>query len=132
MKFQLMKKIWLILLLMLTVGGIAWAAGKPAIKFSTKSHDFGTIHAKDGKVTAIYDFTNTGDAPLTIVTVTNGGCGCTNPSFPMEPIAPGKSGEIKITFDPRGRSGEFNRTVKVKTNAGKSREKLTFSGVIIP
>ena len=49
MKFQLMKKICLILLLILTVGGIAWAAGKPAIKFSTKSHDFGTIHAKDGK-----------------------------------------------------------------------------------
>ncbi len=112
--------------------GVAIAAGKAGIKFTSTSHDFGTIHEKNGRVTATYEFTNTGDAPLSIVTVTNGGCGCTKPSYPLEPIAPGKTGVIKITFDPRGRAGEFNRTVKVKTNASKSREKLTFSGVVIP
>lgn len=127
-----MKKIVLILLLILTAGGVISAAGKAGIKFESTSHDFGTIHEKDGRVTAVFDFTNTGDAPLTIVTVTNGGCGCTKPSFPLEPIAPGKTGEIKITFDPKGRRGEFNRTVKVKTNAGSARKKLTFSGVVVP
>lgn len=126
-----MKKILILLVFAISAVGVA-LAGKPAIKFASTSHDFGNIHEKDGRVTAIYEFTNTGDAPLSIVTVTNGGCGCTKPSYPLEPIAPGKSGEIKITFDPRGRAGEFNRTVKVKTNAGKSRNKLTFSGVVIP
>jgi len=126
-----MRKILLIMFFVISAVGIAMA-GKPEIKFASTSHDFGTIHEKNGRVTAVYEFTNTGDAPLSIVTVTNGGCGCTKPSFPLEPIAPGKSGVIKITFDPRGRAGEFNRTVKVKTNAGKSRNKLTFSGVIVP
>lgn len=120
------------LLLAVMATGMAMAAGKPQIKFVSTSHDFGTIHEKNGRVTAAYEFTNTGDAPLSIVTVTNGGCGCTKPSYPLEPIAPGKTGVIKITFDPRGRAGEFNRTVKVKTNAAKSREKLTFSGVVVP
>ena len=48
------------------------------------------------------------------------------------PIAPGKSGEITIHFDPSGRRGEFDREVKVKTNAQKKRISLKFSGVIIP
>ena len=67
-----------------------------------------------------------------IITVSNGGCGCTTPSYPKAPIAPGQTGEIKIQFDPSGRRGEFNREVKVKTNASKKRTSLRFSGVIIP
>ena len=109
------------------------AAGKgAAITFSETKHDFGNIRAVDGKVTATYRFTNTGTEPLVIITVTNGGCGCTTPSYPKAPIAPGKSGEITIQFDPSGRRGEFNREVKVKTNASKKRIPLMFSGAIVP
>ncbi|MCM1292228.1 MAG: DUF1573 domain-containing protein [Bacteroides sp.] len=103
-----------------------------AITFEQTKHDFGTIHADKGLVKAVYRFTNTGTEPLVIVSVTNGGCGCTTPSYPKAPIAPGKSGEISITFNPQGRRGEFNREVKVKTNASKKRVALKFSGVIIP
>lgn len=103
-----------------------------AITFSETSHDFGTIKAANGKVSATYKFTNTGTEPLVIITVTNGGCGCTTPTYPKAPIAPGKTGEITIHFDPSGRQGEFNREVRVKTNAQKKRIPLKFSGVIIP
>ncbi len=127
-----MKKI--LLLIIVAIAGIATgiAKDKAEISFKGTTHDFGTIKADGGAVTAVYEFINTGSAPLTIVNVSNGGCGCTKPSYPKQPIAPGKKGEIKIKFQPRGRSGEFNRTVKVKTNAAKSRMNLTFSGVIIP
>ncbi len=112
---------------------VAGASEKGAsIEFENTKHDFGTIKANAGSVTATYRFTNTGSAPLVIITVTNGGCGCTIPSYPKEPIAPGKSGEIQIHFNPTGRRGEFNREVKVKTNSSRKREKLSFSGVIIP
>lgn len=110
----------------------AAAKGKAQITFDSTAHDFGTIKENGGKVSAVYSFTNTGDEPLTIITVTNGGCGCTKPDFPKAPIAPGQKGEIKITFQPRGRKGEFNRSVKVKTNAGAGRKTLTFNGVIVP
>lgn len=108
------------------------AAGKAAINFETTTHDFGTIKASDGPVKAQYEFKNTGDSPLIIVNVTNGGCGCTTPTYPKEPIMPGKSGTITIHFDPTGRRGEFNREVKVKTNAQKKDNSLKFNGVIVP
>lgn len=127
-----MKKLLLTMLLVLTGLTVISAKDKAEITFTQTSHDFGTIKANDGAVSAVYEFTNTGTAPLTIITVTNGGCGCTKPSYPKQPIAPGKKGEIKITFQPRGRSGEFNRSVKVKTNASAGRKTLTFNGVIVP
>lgn len=110
----------------------AMAQGKAEITFDATGHDFGNIRSTGGRVTATYHFTNSGSAPLVIVSVSNGGCGCTTPSYPKEPIAPGKSGVITIKFDPSGRRGEFNREVKVKTNASKKRVSLKFSGVIIP
>mgnify|MGYP001029298677 CR=1 FL=1 len=128
-----MKRLLLMLMAVLTIGICVHAADNgAAITFSNTKHDFGNIKASDGKVTAVYRFTNTGSAPLVIITVSNGGCGCTTPSYPKAPIAPGQSGEIKIQFDPTGRRGEFNREVKVKTNASKKRTALRFSGVVIP
>ena len=126
-----MKKLLLMMLLLLSATTLS-AKGKTDITFSNNAHDFGTIKADKGSVTATYEFTNTGDEPLTIINVTHGGCGCTKPEYPRQPIAPGKKGTIKITFNPRGRSGEFNRSVKVKVSSMKSRKVLTFSGVIVP
>lgn len=78
-----------------------------------------------------YVFTNGTSSPVSIVTVTNGGCNCTKPQFPLEPIAPGKKGHITIQFDPRNYSGEVNREVKVKFSNSRKRTKLTFTGVVI-
>lgn len=126
-----MKK-YLLILVSFLVALVMVAKDKPEMTFETTSHDFGTIHANGGRVKAVYKFTNTGSKPLVIISVSNGGCGCTVPSYPKQPIKPGKSGEISITFDPRGRAGEFERVVKVKTNEKSSRTKLSFSGTIIP
>lgn len=108
----------------------AWAKGDA--QFASREHDFGTIKAKGGAVTAAYEFTNTGDEPISIVTVTNGGCGCTKPSFPLEPIAPGKKGTIKVTFNPATFKGEFHRSVKVQFSYSRKRTVLKFSGVVVP
>lgn len=122
----------LLIALLLSVFAVTGAEkAAPKIEFAKLTHDFGTIKASDGPVTAKYEFTNTGDAPLVIINVTQGGCGCTTPAYPKEPVAQGQKNVITITFDPTGRRGEFNREVKVKTNAGK-RIPLRFSGVIVP
>lgn len=129
-----MKHIIATLALIILASLTAFAAGKGAeMTFKNASYDLGTIHASKGKVKATYDFTNTGTEPLIIVNVTNGGCGCTKPDYPKQPIAPGKSGTITITFNPAGRKGELRREVKVKSNAknGK-RQTLKFTGMIIP
>ncbi len=125
-----MKKLSLIFtILIMAVAAVA--AGGAAILFAETEHDFGNIKATGGPVTCKYTFTNTGTAPLVIVTVTNGGCGCTTPDYPKQPIAPGKTGTIAIHYNPKGFKGEVHREGSVKTNAGK-RVKLRFKGVVIP
>lgn len=119
----------IMMLLAVTLIG-AMAGGKAELKFENTKYDLGNIKEDGGPVTATYKLKNTGDAPLVIIQVTNGGCGCTQPDYPKEPIAPGKSAEIKIHFNPRGRTGEINRAVRVKSNGGK--KELSFSAVIMP
>lgn len=105
-----------------------------ALQFRTQSHDFGTIKSTNGAVSCEYKFVNVGKAPVAILMVTNGGCGCTTPMYPHKPIAPGDSGVVKITFDPAHRQGEFSREVKVRYTSEKKTHmlKLRFSGVILP
>ncbi len=93
------------------------------IRFNEKQYDFGTIPEDGGPVTHFFEFTNTGSSPLVIISAT-ASCGCTRPTYPTEPIAPGKKGKIKVTFLPEGRPGEFDKVVKVRTNA-KSGQKVS-------
>ena len=124
-----MKRILLMILMAVAAVG-AWAKGE--VQFASREHDFGTIKATGGAVTATYEFPNTGDEPGSIVTVTKGGCGCTKPSFPLEPIAPGKKGTIKVNFNPATFKGEFRRSVKVQFSNSRKRTVLKFNGVVIP
>ena len=101
-----------------------------AIVFETKSHDFGTIKEADGAVSCTFDFQNTGDEPLVLLDVRTS-CGCTTPSYPRDPIAPGVKSKIKVSYNPAGRPGEFERTVKIFTNA-KKRITLKLSGIVVP
>lgn len=129
-----MKRLLIFFLAIVAMATATYGAGEgPVLKFDNMTYDFGTIDPAKGPVTAIYTFTNTGNKPLVIVSVSNGGCGCTTPKHPREPIAPGKSGTITITFDPTGRRGELLRMVKVKSNAinGK-RMNLKFTGMLVP
>ena len=123
------------LILPLTVSAKRQSAesGTPAITFKEKTHDFGTIKEADGVVEYKFAYTNTGTAPLVIVTV-SATCGCTVPDFDTKPLAPGKSGEVTIRFAPKGQRGEFDKRITVRTNvrgqAGKPM--LRIKGVIIP
>ena len=102
----------------------------PVMTFDEKTYDFGTIKEVDGPVTHSFEFTNTGDEPLVIINV-NASCGCTRPEYSKEPIKPGKSGKIKVTFNPAGRPGEFSKDVKIRTN-GSKRPILKITGIVIP
>ena len=112
----------------------AVSAGKEDIVWDNTTHDFGTIHASAGKVKAEYTFVNNSPSAVAIISVTNGGCGCTVPAFPKKPVAAGEKGTVTITFDPARFKGEFKRQVSVTIMAGSKRvkAKLKFSGHIIP
>jgi hypothetical protein len=86
----------------------------PEFKFNEEMHDFGTINEGD-IVTHVFEFTNTGDAPL-IVSSATASCGCTVPEKPEGPIAPGESGQIKVQFNSRKKPGIQNKTVTITAN----------------
>jgi len=77
-------------------------------------HDFGTI-PDTAPVETKFVVTNTGDKPLLISGAT-GSCGCTVPEYPKEPIAPGESRDIKVSFNPSGKQGAQNKTVTLTAN----------------
>lgn len=116
-------------LVAILVGLAALAAG-PQIKFDTMARDFGTLSQGDEPVQLTYQFTNTGDAPLVIISA-KASCGCTHPKYPDAPIPPGQSGTITLRFNPRNQLGEVNKSVTVRTN-DKKQKKLTLrlSGIV--
>lgn len=110
------------------------AAKKPAPAYTVEnaSYDFGTIREADGSVTHLFTISNTGEAPLIILSAT-ASCGCTKPEYPRAPIKPGESASVKVTYNPSGRPGEFDKTVSLKTNDPKHRKAvLRITGTVIP
>jgi len=84
-----------------------WNSG---IEFEKETHDYGTIkNGADG--TCEFKFKNTSKEPITI-TNARGSCGCTVPEWPKEPIAPGKSSSIKVSYDTK-RAGAINKNVTI-------------------
>ena len=98
--------------------------------FVNETIDYGTIaHNADGKREFV--FTNNGNKPL-IITNTQGSCGCTVPTSPKEPIAPGAKGVIGVKYA-TDRVGPFTKTVTVTSNAqGQPTKMLTIKGTVLP
>lgn len=99
--------------------------------FTRTTADLGFINEAKGIARCEFEFTNTGNAPLIIIEA-KASCGCTNPDYPRQPIAPGKKGKIKVKFNPAGGSGGFRKTIIVKTNGREKRTSLYLEGSIIP
>jgi len=105
---------------------------KPQAVFMEKSYDFGNVKENGGPVAHEFVVKNNGNSPLVIISAT-ASCGCTKPKYPQAPIAPGKSAKIKVTYLPKGRPGQFDKTVKVRTNdPGAKKVTLEIHGVVIP
>lgn len=100
----------------------------PEITFKDKVYDYGTIFV-GGDGNCEYEFTNTGKEPLILSSVRSS-CGCTVPSWPREPILPGKKDVIKVKYD-TGRIGPINKSVTVLSNAKNPTEVLRMTGNIV-
>lgn len=103
--------------------------GTPLIKFDKQEHDFGKIFQGE-KVTYIFKFKNIGSDNL-IIKSAAASCGCTVPKFPRDPLAPGETGEIEVTFDSSGRFGKQTKTITVWTNCSDEQLKLKIKTEIV-
>lgn len=108
-----MKKL-LFSLTALLVSATMFAQGKKAAdvaKFDSESFDLGKVK-QDVPSTAIFTVTNISNEPL-IIEQANPTCGCTISDYTKEPIAPGKTGTIKATYNAKN-LGAINKNLTVK------------------
>ena len=93
----------------------------PMISVDKEVHDYGTITQGDnGECT--FTVKNTGTEPL-ILSRCKGSCGCTVPTCPQEPIAPGATATIKVKYD-TNRVGPINKSVTITSNATNEPNKV--------
>jgi len=98
------------------------------ITFKKTTHDFGTL--KNG-APAVYEFefTNTGKEPL-IISNAQGSCGCTVPEWPKEPIQPGQTSKIKVSYDSK-RTGKIDKKVTITSNGKTSVKEIFIKGEVL-
>ncbi len=101
----------------------------PKIKFTEESYDFGTV-IEGPQVTHDFKFKNEGKEPLILSNV-HASCGCTVPTWPKEPILPGKESVISATYNTSGRPGAFTKTITVESNTGDGTKVVTIRGEVI-
>lgn len=95
------------------------------LKFKNEAYEFGKISF--GKPASyVIEFTNISKDTLTLVNA-RPGCGCTTPNFkPNEKIAPGKNGQVQITFNGSA-MGTFTRATSLEFSNGLIKQ-TQFSG----
>lgn len=120
-----MKKLALIALVAFI--GYNAQAQQAVISFKSDTVDYGTIE-KGSDGLRVFEFTNTGDAPL-IITDVKSSCGCTIPKKPDGPIAPGATSSIEVKYD-TNRVGPIRRTITVNSNASEPIVGLKIKGEV--
>ena len=110
--YKMMKK--LLVYLTLLIGIFSFAQSGAKIEFKEETINYGEVEKGKDNGIRIFEFTNTGDAPLVIKNAKSS-CGCTVPEWPKEPIAPGGKGQIKVQYNMN--PGPISKTITIETNA---------------
>ncbi len=105
------------------------SSGKEAdIKWEKTILDIGTIKQYH-PTQAVFKFKNIGGKPV-IITNAKGSCGCTDIDYPKNPILPGQTTEIIVTYDAE-LLGVFNKTVTLTMNIERSSQVLHLKGTVV-
>lgn len=101
----------------------------PIMNFDSLVKQFGTI-TQGETIERVFTFTNEGEADL-IITSARGSCGCTVPTWPREPIAPGESGEIEVVFNSEGKKGTQHKNIYIIANTTPAKNTITIRGKVL-
>lgn len=110
------------------VTGASKAENYAEIKFDTLRHNFGKFSQKSPIVKCSFRFKNTGTAPL-VIHQAFASCGCTVPTFTKEPVKPGETGVIDVTYNGTDKfPGRFQKTITIRSNAVSEVTRLIIEG----
>jgi hypothetical protein len=97
-------------------------------RFTQETIDFGKIKV-DNPPTATFIVKNVGTEPL-IIEQANPTCGCTIGDYTKAPIAPGKEGWIKATYNAKN-IGAFDKHLTVKFAGVAETKTITIKGEVL-
>lgn len=121
-----MKRLTVILLL---IAFVAAARAGAVISFRKTTHNFGTF-SENKMQTCVFEFSNTGDAPL-IVTQVHASCGCTVADFTQRELKPGEKGKVTVTYNGKGKPlTYFKQALFVRSNASNALVRIYIEGTI--
>ncbi|MDE6288434.1 MAG: DUF1573 domain-containing protein [Muribaculaceae bacterium] len=93
-------------------------------------HNFGAFAEETGPVTCEFLMVNDGPGDASIIAA-RATCGCTQPTYTVNSIAPGDTARLSVTFDPMGRPGRFTKQIYVETSGTPAKQRLDITGVVI-
>ena len=102
----------------------------PYMTFEEESYDFGDINQGD-KVEYVFNFENTGDAPL-IITNIKVTCGCTATDWTRDPIPPGEKSSITVKFNSTGKLNKQNKVITIVSNASNPIPQVKIVANVLP
>lgn len=91
--------------------------------------DFGVINEEDGPKSIRTYIRNIGDETVSLLKV-RPTCGCTAADFQKDPVAPGDSAWIDLTYNPFRRPGRFEKYVKITPTRGAAVD-LPVTGLVM-
>ncbi|MDR1876462.1 MAG: DUF1573 domain-containing protein [Flavobacteriaceae bacterium] len=81
--------------------------------YDNNTVEYGNVE-KGSDGSRVIKIQNAGDKPLVISNIQSS-CGCTVPKWTTEPIAPGKKGEITVTYNTAS-VGRFSKVITISSN----------------
>ena len=101
----------------------------PVLVLEKTEHDFGEIQGSVGIISTMFKFKNEGATPLVITNASSSTTRVTV-TWPKEPIKPGKSGNIIVTYNTIV-PGCFKKTVTITSNAIEPTMRVFIKGCVI-
>ncbi len=104
--------------------------GRAEIEWLATDYDFGVMKEDNGPQTGSVLLVNHGPEP-TYISRVRPSCGCTGAAYTDEPIMPGDTAKISFTYNPLGRPGRFEKTVKVYMGEESDLTTIYIKGTVI-
>ncbi len=123
-----MKKLLLGVLLFSSYSLFAQKKADDVAKISVETYDLGKVK-QNVPATATFVVTNIGKEDL-IIAQANPTCGCTISDYTKSPIAPGKTGTIKATYN-AANLGHIDKTLTVKFDGADDIKFIKLTGDVL-
>lgn len=123
-----MKKLLTAILAFTSITAFSQKKIADVAKLNTETYDFGKVK-QNNPPTATFIVTNISSEPL-IIEAANPTCGCTISDYTKSPIAPGKTGVIKATYNAAA-IGAIHKTLTVKFAGIDEMKSINLAGEVL-